>query len=37
MFSEDDAFKEIGKLSGGERARVSLMKLMLKKPNFLII
>jgi ATP-binding cassette, subfamily F, member 3 len=37
MFSEDDAFKEIGKLSGGERARVSLMKLMLKKPNFLIM
>ena len=37
LFPEEDVFKEISKLSGGERARVSLMKLMLKNPNFLIL
>lgn len=37
LFTEEEVFKKIGKLSGGERARVSLMKLMLKKPNLLIL
>ncbi|MFA6708138.1 MAG: ABC-F family ATP-binding cassette domain-containing protein [Fusobacterium sp.] len=37
LFPEDDVFKVIGSLSGGERARVSLMKLILKKSNFLIL
>lgn len=37
MFRGEDVFKKIGKLSGGERARVELAKLMLKKNNFLIM
>lgn len=37
LFSEDDVYKKIKDLSGGEKARVALMKLMLKKPNFLIL
>ncbi len=37
MFSGDDVFKEIKKLSGGERARVALLKLMLKGANFLLL
>lgn len=37
MFVGDDIFKEIKDLSGGERARVSLLKLMLSKSNFLIM
>lgn len=36
LFSGDDVQKKIGELSGGERARVSLAKLMLKEANFLI-
>ncbi|WP_126425069.1 ABC-F family ATP-binding cassette domain-containing protein [Brevibacillus marinus] len=36
LFSGDDVLKKIGDLSGGERARVSLAKLMLKQANFLI-
>ncbi|MFK4785886.1 ABC-F family ATP-binding cassette domain-containing protein [Fusobacterium sp. MFO224] len=36
LFPEDDIFKTIGSLSGGEKSRVSLMKLILKKSNFLI-
>lgn len=36
LFSGDDVQKKIGDLSGGERARVSLSKLMLKEANFLI-
>ncbi len=36
LFSGDDVQKRIGDLSGGERARVSLAKLMLKRANFLI-
>ncbi|WP_139491906.1 ABC-F family ATP-binding cassette domain-containing protein [Brevibacillus dissolubilis] len=36
LFSGDDVLKRIGDLSGGERARVSLAKLMLKEANFLI-
>ena len=37
MFTNDDVFKRIGDLSGGERGRVSLAKLMLGKANFLIL
>lgn len=37
MFRGEDVFKEINKLSGGERARVELAKLILKKVNFLIM
>ncbi|GAA4724788.1 ABC-F family ATP-binding cassette domain-containing protein [Brevibacillus fulvus] len=36
LFSGDDVQKRIHELSGGERARVSLAKLMLKQANFLI-
>jgi len=36
LFSGDDVLKKIKDLSGGERARVSLAKLMLKQANFLI-
>ncbi len=36
LFSGDDVQKRISDLSGGERARVSLAKLMLKQANFLI-
>lgn len=37
LFTGDDVFKEIRKLSGGERGRVSLAKLMLSEANFLIL
>lgn len=37
MFVGDDIFKEISDLSGGERARVSLLKLMLSSSNFLLM
>ena len=37
LFRGEDVFKEINKLSGGERARVELVKLILKKVNFLIM
>lgn len=37
LFTDDDVFKLIGSLSGGERARVSLCKLMLSTANFLIL
>ncbi len=37
MFTGDDVEKQIGKLSGGERGRVSLAKLMLSNANFLIL
>lgn len=37
LFREDDIYKKIGSLSGGEKARVAFMKLMLEKPNFLIL
>ena len=36
LFTGDDVFKEISSLSGGERGRVSLAKLMLSEANFLI-
>ena len=37
LFRGDDINKEISLLSGGERARLSLLKLMLSKSNFLIL
>lgn len=37
LFTGDDVFKLIGELSGGERGRVSLAKLMLSEANFLIL
>ena len=37
LFTGDDVFKLIGDLSGGERGRVSLAKLMLSYANFLIL
>ncbi len=37
LFTGDDVFKRISDLSGGERGRVSLAKLMLSKANFLIL
>lgn len=37
LFTGDDVFKSIGDLSGGERGRVSLAKLMLSNANFLIL
>ncbi len=37
LFRGDDINKEISLLSGGERARLSLLKLMLSKANFLIL
>lgn len=36
LFTEDEIDKKIEMLSGGERARVEFMKLILQKPNFLI-
>lgn len=37
LFTGEDVFKKIGDLSGGERGRVSLVKLMLSKANFLLL
>lgn len=37
LFTGDDVYKRIGDLSGGERGRVSLAKLMLSEANFLIL
>ncbi len=37
LFRGDEVFKSISNLSGGERCRVNLLKLMLKKSNFLIL
>ena len=37
LFTNDDVFKHISDLSGGERGRVSLAKLMLSEANFLIL
>lgn len=37
LFTGDDVFKRIQDLSGGERGRVSLAKLMLGNANFLIL
>lgn len=37
LFTGEDVFKRIGDLSGGEKGRVSLAKLMLSEANFLIL
>lgn len=37
LFKGEDVFKEISTLSGGEKARVALCELMLKKDNFLLL
>ncbi len=37
MFTGEDVFKQIDVLSGGERVRLALCKIFIKKPNFLIL
>jgi ATP-binding cassette, subfamily F, member 3 len=37
LFSEDDVFKRIGVLSGGERGRYALLRLLLHPANFLLL
>lgn len=37
LFTEDDVFKQISSLSGGEKGRLSLARLMLSNANFLIL
>lgn len=37
LFTGDDVFKEISLLSGGEKCRLSLLKLMLSNSNFLLL
>ncbi len=37
LFRGDDVYKKVSLLSGGERAKISLLKIMLKKPNLLIL
>ncbi len=37
LFTGDEVYEQIGKLSGGERGRVALTKLMLKKDNLLLL
>jgi ATP-binding cassette subfamily F protein 3 len=37
LFSGDDVLKEVSTLSGGEKARLALSKLMMQKANFLIL
>src|SRR5216684_1570849 len=37
LFSEDDVFKKIGVLSGGERGRYALLRLLLHPANFLVL
>lgn len=37
LFTEDDVFKRVGDLSGGEKGRLSLAKLMLSEANVLIL
>ena len=37
LFKGDDVFKQLSSLSGGERARIALLKLMLEGDNFLLL
>lgn len=37
LFTGDDVYKTISSLSGGEQSRISLLKLMLSKANFLFL
>jgi ATP-binding cassette subfamily F protein 3 len=37
LFTGDDVFKSISTLSGGEKCRINLLKLMLSKSNFLLL
>lgn len=37
LFKDEDVFKTVGDLSGGERARLLLLIIMMEKPNFLIL
>ena len=37
LFKGDDVFKYISELSGGERARIAILKLMLSGANFLLL
>ena len=36
-FTSDDFNKEVGKLSGGQRTRVALCKLLLGKPDIIML
>ena len=37
LFSGDDVFKKVSMLSGGERVRLALCKILKRRPNFLIL
>ncbi len=37
MFTKDDVFKRVSDLSGGERVRLALAKILQQRPNFLIL